>query len=504
MKRLGIVSFFFLAIFAVMAQTNAPSDTPSGTNANVRLMSLQDCIQEALVHNLDIQIYRQTPLADLYNLRGDYGGWDPTLNASGTHNYDVTPGGGFNQYSTNPIPARVTSSDTFNSDIGGTLPWGLQYDFAGEIGQDRVPNAPDSSSGDIAVTLTQPLLKDFWIDSTRLNIRLAKDTLESDQALFRQRVINDVSSVANGYYELIYARQNVGVQQEALDLSQTQLDQDQQRVEIGSLAPLSVEQDQSQVAQNRANLIAAQQTLEVDENTLKNLLADTNYMTWHDLDLQPTEELQAKLEAIDLQDSWDKGMSGNPLLVIDRLSAEKDGIELKYDRNQIFPELDLTGSYGYNGSGPQYSDTFGSLDQRNAPFYSYGAKLSVPLANLSARNTAKAAKITLQQALLTMKQDEQNVLVNIDNAVKTVQSDYESVDATKQARIYAEAALDAEQKTYAVGKATTFEVLTYQNNLTTARSAEIRALANYEESLANLAQQEGSTLERYSVQIETQ
>lgn len=502
MKRTGIVSFFFLAIFAAVAQTNAPANTQTDTNANARSMSLQDCLQEALVHNLDIQIYRQYPLVDIYNLRGDYGGYDPTLNASGIHNYNVSPGG-FDQTSDTPYPASTTSWDTYKSDIGSTLPWGLQYDFNGSVTQYRSTDYPDSSSGSIGVTLTQPLLKNLWIDQTRLNIRQAKDTLTSDQALFRQHVISDVTSVVTAYYELIYNIENVGVDEEALTLSQTQLDQDQQRVEIGSLAPLSVEQDQSQVAQNQATLISDKEKLSAAQNTLKNFLADTNYLAWHDVDIRPTDKLQAILEEFDLQDSWNKGMTENPQLVIDRMSAEKDGIQLKYDRNQIYPELDLTGSYGYNGSGPQYSDTFGGIAQGNAPFYSYGAQLSVPLANLSARNTAKAAKITLQQALLTLKQEEQTVMVDIDNDVKTVQSDYESVDATKQARIYAEAALNAEQQTYAVGKATTFEVLQYQNSLTTARSAEIRALANYEESLATLAQDEGSTLERYEIDIET-
>ena len=108
----------------------------------------------------------------------------------------------------------------------------------------------------------------------------------------------------------------------------------------------------------------------------------------------------------------------------------------------------------------------------------------------------------LVQILLQLKQFEQNVMVQIDNAVKTAQSKYESVQATRQARIYAEAALDAEQKTYAVGKATTFEVLQYQNSLTTARSAEIRALADYNEALAALAQQEGTTLEQYNVNLQ--
>jgi outer membrane protein TolC len=175
---------------------------------------------------------------------------------------------------------------------------------------------------------------------------------------------------------------------------------------------------------------------------------------------------------------------------------------LKFDRNQLFPSLDLKGSYGYGGGGRQYSDTLGQINSGNQPYYSYGAQLSIPLSNVGPRNTYNSDKVTLQQYMLQLKQLEQNILVEIDNAVKQAQSDYQSVEATKQARIYAEAALDAEQKTYAVGKATTFEVLQYQNNLTAARSQEIRKLADYNEALANLAAQEGSTLERNSINIE--
>jgi outer membrane protein TolC len=177
---------------------------------------------------------------------------------------------------------------------------------------------------------------------------------------------------------------------------------------------------------------------------------------------------------------------------------------LKFDRNQLFPSLDLVGTAGYNGQGVYYGGTFDQIDKGNAPYWSYGIKLSVPLANQAPRNQYKASKVTLQQLVLTMKQLEQTILVEIDNAVKTAQSDYESVDATRQARIYAEEALDAEQKTYAVGKATTFEVLQYQNSLTAARGQEIRALANYEESLANLALQEGSTLDKLGISIQAE
>ena len=272
-------------------------------------------------------------------------------------------------------------------------------------------------------------------------------------------------------------------------------------MQIGTLAILSVQQDQSQVAQARASLIAAQSTLDTDQNALKNLLTD-NYSKTYDVDIQPTATLEAAQESFNLQDSWRKGLTERPDLLQAQLSVERQGIQLKFDRNQLFPEIDLLGSYGFNGASREYDGTFDQVREGNAPFYYYGAQLKMPLSNVGPRNTYKSDKVTLQQLLLKLKQLEQNIMVDIDNAVKQAQSKYESVQATRQARIYAEAALDAEQKTYAVGKATTFEVLTYQNNLTTARSAEIRALADYNEALATLAQQEGTILEQYNINLE--
>jgi outer membrane protein len=497
MKSLSIIPVFFLAIFAASAQTNMDM-------VATRAMSLQDCFQEAMQHNLDVQIERFDPRISLYNLNAAYGGYDPTFDISGQHSYNVSPTV-FNPSLTNQTPATTTKSDSFNSSLNGTLPEGLQYDFSGNIADrtfDIGPNSTESTSGSIGVNLTQPLLKNFWIDTTRLTIRVAKNRLKFSEEGVRGQVITSITAVENAYYELIFGRENVQVQQEALGLAQTQLDQDNQRVQIGTLAQLDVQQDEAQVAQNKANLIAAENTLSIDENTLKNLLTD-NYAQWHDTLIQPTATLAAPLQLFDLQDSWNKGMTGRPDLLQSRLNVEQQGIQLKFFNNQLYPELDLIGSYGFNGASKEYSGTFDQFNQGNAPFYSYGAQLSMPLSNVGPRNQYKSGKVTLQQLLLQLKQLEQNVMVEIDNAVKQAQSSYQSVQATQQARIYAAAALDAEQKKYAVGKSTTFTVLQLQNNLTAARSQEIRSLADYNEALANLADEEGSTLERNGIKLET-
>ena len=502
MKVFSLVSVLSLAVFTGAAQTN--------TNAGAtRAMSLSDCIAEAMQHNLDLQIQRYNPQISLYNLNANYGGYDPTFNFSGTHSYSES-GGTFQNGQV--ITGSAYNEDSFSSSFNGTLPgWGTMYNLGGNVSSTKGDKSGitnsfpfQSSSGQVgALTLTQPLLKNFWIDQTRLNVRVAKNRLQYSEQGVRQQIITSVTAVENAYYELIFAQENVKVQQEALELAQTQLDQDRQRVQIKVLAERggTIEQDEAQVATSKANLIAAENTLSIDENALKNLLTD-NYPQWHDIMIQPTATLAATLQLFDLQDSWNKGMTERPDLLQAKLNVEQKGIQLKYYRNQLFPELDLIGSYGFNGAGQEYSDAFYQIDQGNRPFYSYGAQMTVPLGNIGPRNQYKATKATLQQILLQLKQIEQNVMVEIDNAVKTAQSNYQSAEATKQARIYAEAALDAEQKTYAVGKATTFEVLTYQNNLTAARSQEIRALANYNESLANLDAQEGDTLERYNINLE--
>jgi outer membrane protein len=485
MKKIGASLMLAATLAAAAAPTNAPAP---------RALSLQDCLTEALQHNFDVRVERYDPQIQLYNLNVAYAGYDPTLSLSGTH--DHSRSGAID------VTNSTSEDNLFTSSLGGSLPSGTTYSLDGTAGKYYDTGSADNSDGSVGVSLTQPLLKGLWMDSTRLNISIAKNNLKYSEQTLRQQLITTITAVENAFYELIYARENLQVQQQALALAQTQLNDDKKRVEVGTIAQSggTIEQDESEVAQNRANLIAAQFTLASDENTLKNLITD-NYPQWHDVSLQPTETLTAVRQLFDVQDSWSKGLGQRPDLLQAKLSVEQQGIQLKYDRNQLYPQLDLKGSYGYNGSGRGFDGTFDQYGAADRPYYSYGAALSLPLSNARARNSLKADKATEQQLLLKLKQLEQNVMVQIDDAVKNAQSAWESVDATQKARIYAEAALKAEQGKYAVGKSTTFTVLQLQNSLTSARSQEIRMVANYNEALASLAQQEGSTLERHQLDL---
>ncbi|MBU6411499.1 MAG: TolC family protein, partial [Verrucomicrobia bacterium] len=324
----------FIILFSALgaiAQTNQTAAAAAAT----RPMTLQNCLRLALSQNFDVQVQRINPQIALFALETAYAGWEPAFNISGQHNNTVSPA----SLTANEIqiPSSTSDENQFSSGIKGVLPWGLQYDFSGNVSDTYgtkystdtngfITGSPfRNSAGSISVTMTQPILKNFWIDGTRLAIRVAGNRLKYSKQGLRLQLITTVTAVANAYYELIYAQGNLEVQQQALQLAQTQLSQDRQRAQIGTLPPLNLRQDESQVAQSQANLIAAQDTLLLDQNTLKNLITD-NYTKWHDVDIQPSEPLAAPLVSFNLQNSWAAGMDERPDLIQARLNLQEQGI----------------------------------------------------------------------------------------------------------------------------------------------------------------------------------
>jgi outer membrane protein TolC len=309
-----------------------------------------------------------------------------------------------------------------------------------------------------------------------------------------------VNSVKTAYYNLIAARQNVEVQRAAVTLAQQLVDENTRKVQLGALAPLDQRQAESQAASSQADLLAAELALAVQENALKSLLS-LHLDQWQDVTPVPKENLLAVPENPDLSECLRQALACRPEMLQAKITAEKQRIGIQYTHNQLYPEIDLTGSYGRNGGGSAFGPTLDNIRTGADPAYSYGVVITFPLENTGARNAYKSAKATLEQTLLQLKKVETTIVLAVDNDVKTVRSDLLRVDATRKAREYAEDALRAGQARLAAGSTTSFEVLQLQNNLTTARSAEIRALADYNIALEQLALDEGTTLERSKIDL---
>jgi len=501
------VAFLLGTILATLTLTTSAQQREKN-----RSLSLEECIRVALEHNLDIQITRFDPQLAGFTLSGSYASYDPTLSFGATHDYSLSPSSRDDQ---NRVYLGTESeSDSINSALTGLLPWGLNYNLGIRMA-DRYGSTPiydtngvlitsipfENTGGNIGVfTMRQPLLKNFWIDGPRLQIYLDKQNLKISELGLRNQLITTVTEVEAAYYNLIYAGENVKVQAKALELAERLVAENRRRVEVGALAPLDEKQAESQAAASRANLLDAQASRETAERVLKALLSD-DYNEWMDVRIEPAESLLAIPQTLNLQESWRKGMAERPDLQQARLNVEKQTRVVSYQRNQLYPQLDVVGSFGYSASETEFSGALGQISSRDNPFYSYGVAVSVPLANTGARNSYKSSKVTKEQIQLQLRKLEQTVLITIENSMADARTSYERVGVTHQATQYAEDALKAEQTKLEKGKSTSFVVLQLQSNLTAARSAEIRALADYNITLARLAQNEGSTLERRNIEL---
>ncbi len=472
------------------------------TNSPTRALSLMECIQIALEHNLDVKIERFNPEIARHNLSLAYAGYDPVLRGSGTHRFSLSPGGIDDQ--NRPFSGTTTDSDVFTAGIGGLLPTGLSYDLAGDIfgaSGTRPSGSFENSQGSASLRLRQPLLKNFWIDSTRLNIRVNKTRLKISELELREQMMNTVTSVELAYYDLMLALESVKVQEKAVQLTEELLNANRERVKQGVLAPLDEKQAESQVAAQRSVLLAVLRVASSVQNVLKGLLSD-KLSEWQDVTIEPTENLSAEKQEVSRQSSWQKGMTTRPDLLQARLDLERLGFILKYDFNQLFPQLDVVGSYGHSGAEREYSGVLEQVRRGSGPFHSYGIVMSIPLGNRSARANYKISKAEQQQALVRLQRLEQTIMLQIDDVVKQVETAFDRVGTTRAARQFADVALEAEQTKLENGKSTSFFVLQLQRDATAARSEEVQALAEYNKALARLARSEGTALERRNVKVE--
>ena len=207
--------------------------------------------------------------------------------------------------------------------------------------------------------------------------------------------------------------------------------------------------------------------------------------------------------SVNRSDRFQSALSQRPDLIEARLAVEKTGAMVKFRLNQIFPSLDLVGDYGGQGSethfsGPALGDAFSF---RN-PQYSYGVVVSFPLDNAGARGDYRASKAAKQIAELQLKKAEQAVLLQVADLVSGIDFRFSQVASTHSARTYAESAVESETRKYQDGFATSLEVLLFQETLTAARSAEIRAQVDYNKALAQLAFADGTILERNRLSLQ--
>ena len=174
-------------------------------------------------------------------------------------------------------------------------------------------------------------------------------------------------------------------------------------------------------------------------------------------------------------------------------------MQLKYDQNQMFPRLDVFGTLGYNGLDRNLGGSLRDIRDRSFEQTGVGASLSFRLWNQAERNNVKATKAELAQNVVIVKQLEETIIRDVETQGRLLETYWRAIPLTREQTIYAQAALEAEQKKLGAGKSTSFNVLQLASALTAAQANEITTLRDYNKALSELSFRKGSTLERWRI-----
>jgi outer membrane protein TolC len=385
-----------------------------------------------------------------------------------------------------------------------------------------------SVQGSLTLQFTQHLLQGFgWAVNSR-QIHIARNQREISDLVFKQQVITTVTAIINLYWDLVSFNEDVRVKRQALATSQRLYEDNKKQVEVGTLAPIEIVRAEAEVASREQDLTVSETQVLQQETIIKNALSKNGVASPSvaDARIVPTDHMQVPaVEPIQpLQDLAANALRSRPELSQNRIQIEDQKINIKGDKSALLPTLDLVALANNNGlagtpnpfpnvipgvphsgnpvfiggAGTLLSQLFG----RNFPDYGIGFNLNIPLRNRAAQADITADELTLRQQQIALQQLENQVRVEVQNALIGVQQARARYTAAQKARILQEQTLDAENKKYELGAETIYNVILAQRDLLTAQSNEVAALAAYSKARVELDRATGQTIERNNISLD--
>jgi outer membrane protein len=442
-----------------------------------------------------------------------------------------------------PVPVQNTNTGTADFSYTQGFHWGtdLSVGFNNTHTTATPANAFNAFTpllnSAVKIQVTQQLLQGFgFLPNTRF-IRIAKNNREISDVAFRLQVITTVDQIENLYWNLVYAYENVRVQQEALAFAQRTLADNQKQVQFGTLPPIQVVSAESTVSTDQQNLILAQTNLELQELLMKNALSrNLEDPILGGAEVIPTSGMQlpAQEPVVPTQDLINDALAHRAELAESRIDLNSREINNKAVRNALLPSLNLFAYYGGSGVGgdlnpnvipcpttgkkpslcfsqgnaapPFQTSTsvgYGSaLDQMVssvAPDKGIGLTLNIPIRNRTAQADQVRAELEYRQAQVRLQQIENQVRIEVRNAQFDVQQNRAAVDAAQAAANFQRQTLDSDQKKLAAGVGTPTAVLQDQAALTAAESNLVSAMASYEKAEVEMDRATGLLLERAGI-----
>ena len=485
-------------------------------------LTLDDAVQRALERNLDIAVQRINPLVQDMRIATAGSAFLPTassgfgLNQRTSPNRSLFDGGGLRGANI------ISDQGSYDLGVSQRVKWGGgSYDAtwsSTRFATTNIFNTFNPSFGaNMTLSYTQPLLRGFRTDPQRTQLLVSRIDRDISDIDLEQTVANTLADVRLAYWELVYARAAVGVQQQALELAEQLVRDNRARVEIGTLAPIDVVQAQSEAAARRQLLAQAVRVLRTNELTLKQLVVGGTSDELWDAELNPTDPPRIEPAQIDLEEAIRGALDRRTDVLRARRQLDANDAQVDNLRNSTLPALDLVGSYELAGQGgPRrvpsgasfeaifggaggvipggYGDALDDLFDADYPFWSVEVQMSYPLGRSADKAAFERARLQTQQTQAQIRRIELRIAVEVTNAALQIDAIQEQIEAATASRELAEEQLRAEESKFEVGLSTNFFVVQAQRDLATAQDAELRAILDYQRALIEFERAQRTSL----------
>jgi outer membrane protein len=512
---------------SVGTQPTEVQPAAAGQARPVVRLTLDDAVKFALDRNLDISVQRLNPQINDIAIASVRALYRPALtstvsqaqlNGTPTSQLQIGSGGG----------GTNTQTTTYNGGVAQSLPWGggsFQVALNNNRGLSNSNNVlfnPQYNSIWTG-TFVQPLLRNFRIDSTRQQLQISKINRDISDVQLRSTITNTLSNVRSAYWDYVFATEAVEVAQQSLNLASKLVEDNQTRVEVGTMAPIDVVQAQSEQATRRQALVAAQSTKRTAELALKRLIVSgTSDPNWS-AELDPVDRPDFQPITVDLEGAVRRALADRTDLQIAKQSLAENDVTLRFLQDQMKPQFDLQAQYGVAGIGGNsfirdtrtlgspitqvvpggIADAFDTLFRNQFPRWTVQFNVSYPIGLSSQEAAVARARVQTNQVQTQLKQIELQIATDVTNAAIQAQNNAEAVQAAKAASELAQKKLEAEQSKFEVGMSTNYFVVQAQRDLADARNSELRAVATYRKALVELERLQETTLQNLNITLIT-
>lgn len=461
-------------------------------------LTLQECITRALNKNFDLEIGRYAPQIAQDGIESAKAGFDPTLSLTSTRSFSQQPN---SQSTLDGSPAPTSDSTNTRLAVNQKIATGATVGLSTRLSRSSTNSSFNTLNpaynADATVSVSQPLLRGFGSSVTQAGIHRAEIGLQRANLDFKTQALVVIQNTENAYYNLAFAREQLDVRKFSLALANRLFDEAKTRRDTGVATDLDVLQAEVGVANARRGTILAEQAVKDRQDSLLALIGQ--FALDETLGTVRFSEVTDSLPVFG--SSYAMAKQNQPDFLSSQAAIEQLRLDLQIAKNAKLPSLSVGGALGYNARESSAGSAYSAIPDGDGYAWQVDLSLSVPLGFRGDKASYRQSLATFNREQVRLRLIEQNIEIQVRSAVRSVETNTESVKIATLASTLSQRQYELEKARFDAGLSTSRRVLEAQNDLETARSNELQAKVTLHTAIAALHRIEGSSLQRYAVQL---